>query len=127
MHKVYELLLSLEGLFAWCLAEKKLEEYTCFWENTGLTAKQRGTSNQRFQNSHFGAIWALGLPNAKRQLLGMHVKENHQNRGSELGKRAIPYQCLPHGQIQTFVGCREKGLISPVPERAFPILVNSLD
>lgn len=126
-HKVYELLLSLEGPFAWCLTGKKMEENICFSENVGLTAKQRGTSNQWFQNSQFWDIWVLGLPNAKRQLLGMPMKESCQNRGSEPGKRATPYQCLPHGQIQTFVGCREKGLVSPVPQTAFPILVNSLD
>lgn len=50
----------------------------------------------------------------------------HQNRGSEPGKRAIPYQCLPHEQIQTFVGHGEKGLVAPVPWRAFPILINAL-
>lgn len=47
MHGVYRLLLSLKGLFAGCSAEKKnMEEYICFWENTDLTAKQGGTSNQ---------------------------------------------------------------------------------
>lgn len=125
MHGVYGLLLSLEGPFAWCSAEK--------WRNisvsgkTDLTAKQGGTSNQQLQNSYFWAVLVLGLPNAKGQLLGTLVKANHQNRRAEPGKRAIPCQCLPHEQIQTFVGRREKGLVSPVPRRAFPILINTLD
>ena len=127
MHRAYGLLLSLEGPFAWCLAGKKMEEYICFWENIGLTAEQRGTSNQQSQNSYFWAVLVLGLPNAKGQLLGMLVKANHQNRGSEPGKRVIPCQCLLHEQIQTLVGCGEKGLVSPVPRRAFPILINALD
>lgn len=128
MHGVYRLLLSLKGLFAGCLAKKKImEEYICFWENIDLTAKQGGTSNQQLQNSYFWAVLVLGLPKAKGQLLGMLTKANHQNRRAEPGKRAVPCQCLPHEQIQTFVGHGEKGLVSPVPQRAFPILINALD
>lgn len=115
MHGVYGLLLSLEGPFAWCSAEKNMEEYICFWENIDLTAKQGGTSNQLLQNSYFWAVLVFGLPNTKGQLLGMLVKAHHQNRRAEPGKRAIPRQCLPHEQIQTFVGRGEKGPVSPVP------------
>lgn len=66
--------------------EKSMEEYICFWENLDLTAKQGGTSNQQLQNSYFWAVFVLGLPNAKGQLLGMLVKANNQNRRAEPGK-----------------------------------------
>lgn len=107
--------------------KKNMEEYICFWENIDLTAEQGGTSNQQLQSSHFWADLVFGLPNAKGQLLGMLVKANHQNRRAEPGKRAILSQCLPHEQIQTFVGGGVKGLASPASRRTFPILINALD
>lgn len=97
-HRVCGLLLSLVVLFAWCFTGEKAEECLCFSENTDFTAKQRGASKQQLLNSCFWAILVLGLPNAMNQLLGMLMRANYQNTGSEPGKRAIPCQWLPHAQ-----------------------------